>query len=222
MQKHWRCLTLIGQPTKKSEHLIYHLWGRLGWQSLILHLFIFPILPFSYYLLSRWRSHCPSIRWTRCLSSSPRGRPPTTSTTASCRCSSSSYSPSCWLRRTLSRWCGCWCWRSRFSSSNHLRKRVKMVRYQFVSPRYQLDLSNSTKEERKNGIFLKSYSLSKKSKGVPLLFLKTLLDLFLCDETNEPNALIPSLSRSKPGCDWHPHLPSYVSEPTNLNLNISM
>ena len=31
-----------------------------------------------------------------------------------------------------------------------------------------------------------------KSKGVPLPFLKTLLDLFLCDETNEPNALIPS------------------------------
>ena len=24
-----------------------------------------------------------------------------------------------------------------------------------------------------------------------------------------------------PGRDWHPHLPSYVSEPTNLNLNIS-
>ena len=23
-----------------------------------------------------------------------------------------------------------------------------------------------------------------------------------------------------PGRDWHPHLPSYVSEPTNLNLNI--
>ena len=72
-----------------------------------------------------------------------------------------------------------------------------MVRYQFVSPRYQLDPSNSTKEERKNGNFLKSYSLSKKSKGVPLPFLKTLLDLFLCDETNEPNALIPSLSRPK-------------------------
>ena len=50
------------------------------------------------------------------------------------------------------------------------------------------------KKERKNGIFLKSYSLSKKSKGVPLPFLKTLLDSFLCDETNEPNALIPSLS----------------------------
>ena len=25
-----------------------------------------------------------------------------------------------------------------------------------------------------------------------------------------------------PGRDWHPHLPSYVSEPTNLNLNISI
>ena len=25
-----------------------------------------------------------------------------------------------------------------------------------------------------------------------------------------------------PGRDWHPHLPSYVSEPTHLNLNISM
>ena len=62
-----------------------------------------------------------------------------------------------------------------------------MVRYQFVSPRYQLDPSNSTKE-RKNGIFLKSYSLSKKSKGVPLPFLKTLQDSFLCDETNEPGS----------------------------------
>ena len=30
------------------------------------------------------------------------------------------------------------------------------------------------------------------------------------------------MSRPKPSCDWHPHLPSYVSEPTNLNLNISM
>ena len=143
------------------------------------------------------------------------------STTASCHCSSSSYSPSGWLRRTLSRRCRCWCWRSRCSSSNHLRNRVMMVIYQFVSPRYQLYPRNSTKE-RKNEIFLKSYSLSKKSKGVPLPFLKTLLDLFLCDETNEPNALIPSLARPKPGCDWHPHLPSYVSEPTNLNLNISI
>ena len=26
----------------------------------------------------------------------------------------------------------------------------------------------------------------------------------------------------KPGRDWHPHLPSYVSEPTNPNLNISI
>ena len=34
-------------------------------------------------------------------------------------------------------------------SSNLLRDRVKSVRYQFVSPRYQLDPSNSTKE-RKN------------------------------------------------------------------------
>ena len=94
-----------------------------------------------------------------------------------------------------------------------------MVIYQFVSPRYQLDPSNSTKE-RKNGIFLKSCSLSKKSKGVPLPFLKTLLDSFLCDETNEPNALKPSLSRPKSGRDWHPHLSSYVSEPTNLNPDI--
>ena len=163
----------------------------MGWHFLILHLFIHPILPLSYHFLSRWRSHRPSTRWARCSSSSSRGLPPTTSTTASCRYSSSSYSPSGWLRRFLS--CRCWCWRSRCSSSNHLRNRVKMVRYQFVSPRYQLDPSNSTKE-RKNGIFLKSCSLSKKSKGVPLPFLKTLLDSFLCDETNEPNALIPSLS----------------------------
>ena len=182
-------------------------------------MFILPILPFSYYLFSRWRSHRPSIRWDRCSSPSSRGRPPMTSTTAPCRCSPSSHSPIGWLSCFLS--VRCWCWRCRCSSSNHLRSRVKLVRYQFVSPRYQLDPSNSTKE-RKNGIFLKSCSLSKKSKGVPLPFLKTLLDSFLCDETNEPNALIPSLSRSKPGCDWHPHLPSYVSEPTNLNLNISM
>ena len=100
-----------------------------------------------------------------------------------------------------------------------MQNRVKKVRYQFVSPRYQLDPSNSTKV-RKNGIFLKSYSLSKKSKGIPLPFLKTLLDSFLCDKTNEPNALIPSLSRPKMSREWHPHLSSYVSEPTNLNPNI--
>ena len=167
-----------------------------------MHLFIHPILPLSYHFLSRWRSRRPSTRWARCSSSSSRGRPPTTSTTTPCRCSSSSYSPSGWLRRTLS--CRCWCWRSCSSSSNNLRNRVKKVRYQFVSPRYQLDPSNSTKE-RKNGIFLKSYSLSKKRKGVLLPFLKTLLDSFLCDETNEPNALIPSLSRPKTSSEWHPH-----------------
>ena len=138
---------MIRQPTEISQNLIDHLWGRLGWQSLILHLFSFPILPFSYYFLSRWRSHRPSTRWARCSSSSSRGRPPTTSTTASCRYSSSSYSPTGWLRRFLS--CRCWCWRSRCSNSNHPRKRVKMVRYQFVSPRYQLDPSNSTKERKK-------------------------------------------------------------------------
>ena len=77
------------------------------------------------------------------------------------------------------------------------------------------------KKERKKWAFLKSYSFSKKSKGVPLPFHKTLLELSLCDEINEPNALIPSLSRSKSGREWHPHLPSYVSEPTNVNLNIS-
>ena len=176
-----------------------------------MHLFIFPILPFSYYFLSRWRSHRPSIRWARGSSSSSRGRPPTTSTTASCRYSSSSYSPSGWLGRLLS--CRCWCWRGCCSSSNHLQNRVKMVRYQFVSPRYQLDPSNSTKE-RKNGIFLKSYSLSKKSKGISLLFLKTLLDSFLCDETNEPNALIPSLSRPKSGPRLAPTL-TLLCERTN-------
>ena len=184
-----------------------------------MHLLIFPFLTLSYYLISRWREHRPSTSGTRRLSSASRGSPPATSTTASCHCSTSSYSPSGWLRRILS--CRYWCWRSYCPSSNHLQNRVKMVRYQFVSPRYQLDPSNSTKE-RKNGIFLKSYSLSKKSKGVPLPFFKTLLDSFLCDETNEPNALIPSLSRPKSGRDWHPHLPSYVDEPTNLNLSISI
>ena len=28
------------------------------------------------------------------------------------------------------------------------------------------------------------------------------------------------LSRAKTGCEWHPHLSYYVSEPTNLNPNI--
>ena len=185
----------------------------MGWQFLILHLLIFPFLTLSYHL----RSHRPSTRWARCLSSSSRGHPPAASTTASWYCSSLSYILSGWLRRLLS--CQCWCHRSCCSSSNHLRNRVKIVSYQFVSPRYKLDPSNSTKD-RKNGIFLKSCSLSKKNKGVPLPFPKTLLDSFLCDEINEPNALIPSLSRPKSGRDWHPHLPSYVSEPTNLNLNI--
>ena len=124
------------------------------------------------------------------------------------------------LRTYFFSFCCCY-FNFKYSSSTHIWNRVMKFRYQFVSPRYQLDSSSSTKE-RKNGIFLKSYSLSKKSKGVLLPFLKTLLDSFLCDETNEPNALIPSLSRPKPGRDWHPHLPSYVSEPTNLNLNISM
>ena len=36
---------MIRQPTEIGENLINHLWGRLGWQSLILHLFGFPILP---------------------------------------------------------------------------------------------------------------------------------------------------------------------------------
>ena len=185
----------------------------MGWYFLILYLRILRFLPLSYYFLSWWRSHHPSTRWTRFLSSSSRGRPPATSTTTSCHYSSSSYSLSGWFRHIWSY--RSWCWHNRCSSSNHLRNRAKMVRYQFVSPRYQLDPSNSTKE-RKNGIFLKSCSLSKKSKGVPLPFLKTLLDSFLCDETNKPIALIPSLSRPKLGREWHPHLSSYVSEPTNL------
>ena len=75
-------------------------------------------------------------------------------------------------------------------------------------------------KERKNGVFLKSYSLSKKCKGVPISFLKTLLDLFLYDETNEPNAMITSLSRPKMSREWHPHLFPQVSEQTNLNPNI--
>ena len=54
----------LDQITAKiNKNLINHLWGRLWWQSLILHLFIFPVLTLSYHCLSRWRSHCPSIRW---------------------------------------------------------------------------------------------------------------------------------------------------------------
>ena len=123
-RKHWRCLALIRLPTNVSKNLINHLWGRLGWYFLILHLFIFPFLTLSYYFLSRWSSHRPIIGWARCLSSSSRGRTPATSTTASCHCSSSSYSLSGWLRRLLS--CRCWCWRGCCSSSNHLRNRVRM------------------------------------------------------------------------------------------------
>ena len=152
-RKHWRCLALIRYPAKLSKNLIGHLWGRLGWQSLILYLFVLPFLTISYHFLRRWRSHRPSTRWARCSSSSSRGRPPTTSSTASCHYSSSSYSPSGWLRCILP--CRCWCWRSRCSSSNHLRNRVKMVRYQFVSPRYQLDSSSSTKERKKKWTFPK-------------------------------------------------------------------
>ena len=122
------------------------------------------------------------------------------------------------LRTYFFSFCCCY-FNFKYSSSTHSWNRVKKFRYQFVSPRYQLDPSNSTKE-RKNRIFLKSYSLSKKSKGVPLPFLKTLLDTFLCDETNKPNALIPSLSRPKTSRECHPHLSSYVSGPTNLNPNI--
>ena len=35
---------------------------------------------------------------------------------------------------------------------------------------------------------------------------------------NWPRLSTHTVSRPKPGCDWHPHLPSYVSEPTNLTL----
>ena len=108
----------------------------------------------------------------------------------------------------------------KYSSSTHIWNRVKKFRYQFVSPRYQWNSSSSTKE-RKKWAFLKSYSFSKKSKGIPLSFRKTLKVLSLCDEINKPNSLIPSLSRPKMSREWHPHLPSYVSEPTNLNPNIS-
>ena len=94
----------------------------------------------------------------------------------------------------------------KYSSSTHIWNRVKKFRYQFISPRYQLDSSSSTKE-RKKWAFLTSYSFSKKSKGLPLSLCKTLLDLSLCDEINEPNALIPSLSRPKMIREWHPHLP---------------
>ena len=101
----------------------------------------------------------------------------------------------------------CWYYFNfKYSSSTHIWNRVKKFRYQFVSPRYQLDSSSSMKE-RKKWAFLKSYSFSKKRKGVPLPFRKTLLDLSLCDEINEPNALIPSLSRPKMIREWHPHLP---------------
>ena len=100
----------------------------------------------------------------------------------------------------------CFYFNFKYSSSTHIWNRVKKFRYQFVSPRYQLDSSSST-IKRKKWAFLKSYSFLKKSKGVPLPFRKTLLDLSLCDEINEPNALIPSLSRPKRIREWHLHLP---------------
>ena len=76
----------------------------------------------------------------------------------------------------------------KYSSSTHIWNRVKKFRYQFRSPRYQWNSSSSTKE-RKKWAFLKSYSFSKKSKGVPLPFRKTLQDLSLCDENNELKGL---------------------------------
>ena len=36
---------MIRQPTKISENLIDHLWGRLGWKFLILHLSFSPSSP---------------------------------------------------------------------------------------------------------------------------------------------------------------------------------
>ena len=180
----------------------------------IQHLFILPILTLSYHFLSWWRSHRPSTTWSRCSSSSSRGRPPTTSSTASCHYSSSSYSPVAGSGASCLTGVG-------VGAVVALVLTICEIEWRWLDTNlYHLD-TNCThviarKKERKNGI-----SLSKKSKGVPLPFLKTLPDSFLCDETNEPNALIPSLSRPKSSREWHPHLASYVSEPTNLNTIIS-
>ena len=139
-------------PTKISENLIDHLWVGWGGNSSFCTCSFSPSSPSLTTssvgggvtaLASEGLGACPL----------PRRRPPTTSSTASCRYSSSSYSPSGWFRRTLSR--RCWCWRGCCSSSNHLRNRVNMVRYQFVSPRYQLDPSNSTKQRMKEWNFPK-------------------------------------------------------------------
>ena len=42
------------------------------------------------------------------------------------------------------------------------------------------------------------------------------------DLVKDVHRLARLVSRPKSGRDWHPHLSSYVSEPTNLNLNISI
>ena len=67
---------------------------------------------------------------------------------------------------------------------------------------------------------MKSNSLCKKSKGVPIPFHMSLLDLSLCDEITKPNALIPSLSRSKLSREWHQHLTSQMGEVKEFNPNM--
>jgi len=98
----------------------------------------------------------------------------------------------------------CWwgCFSFYYSSTNQMWNRVKKFRYQLHS-------SRSTKE-RIWRVFLKSCSLSKKSKSVPVPFCKTILDLFFCDEITNPKALIPSFSWPKTSRAWHQNLTSLV------------
>lgn len=102
----------------------------------------------------------------------------------------------------------------KYSSTNQMWDRVNKFKYQFVSPRYQIDSINSTKE-RNNKVFRNSNILSTKSKWVLIPFFKTLLDLSLCYETTKPNSLISSFSQPKTSPDWHPHLTSWVGGETN-------
>ena len=50
--------------------------------------------------------------------------------------------------------------------------------------------------------------------------LEQVRDLRNCHDILKSNSM--SMSRQKAGSEWHPHLPSYVSEPTNTKPNISI
>ena len=144
---------MIRQPTEIGENLIDHLWGRLGWQSLILHLFIFPIPPSLITSsvgggVTALVSDGLGVRplpledvlprpLPRPLAAVlPRATAPVAGSVVSCL-AGVGVGVVVALVLTI------------------CEKRVKMVRYQFVSPRYHLDPSNSTNEGKKEWNFPK-------------------------------------------------------------------